>query len=252
MRGGTEPRHHVSEAMRSIPRIALDTLLGEELPDFERELRVRQVVDLARQTPFHAVGNVGNGMLLAGLFWSRLPHAAILGWLGVFTLVMGFEFLRWRRKRRWPVPTQVSRRAIRSTTIWALFCGLMWAVAMVFAFPIDDMPLQLLILFLAGGLGAGAVATMTSQPIACLAYPLGRGAAGGPDRVGSGPGDGGDGGTLPRRPGGVVAQRILQLRDDRARPHRQPDPGDQAAAGRAGGRVRGQPCQVDVPGQYEP
>ncbi len=156
--------------MRGIPRIALDTILRERLPEFEREIRVRQVVDLARQTPLHALGNLGNGALLAGIFWSRLPHAAIAGWLGLFTIIMGIGLVRWQRKRRWPPPKEVSRRAIRRTTAWAFFCGVMWAAALVFAFPQDDMPRQLLILFLAGGLGAAAVATMASQPIACICY----------------------------------------------------------------------------------
>ena len=64
----------------------LRTLLDEDLPEFETEVRVRQIVDLARQTPFHAVANVGNGILLASVFWDRLSHLAIIAWLGIFTV----------------------------------------------------------------------------------------------------------------------------------------------------------------------
>ena len=156
--------------MVSIPRIALSTLLDEPLPDFEQEIRVRQVVDLAKQTPIHAFGNLGNGALLAWVFWERLPHAAIAGWLGLFTVFSALQLSRWWRKRRWPPPTQVSRRAIQKTTGWALFAGVLWATAVVFAFPRDDMTLQLLILFLVGGLSAAAVASMSAQPVACIAF----------------------------------------------------------------------------------
>jgi signal transduction histidine kinase len=156
--------------MTSIARIALTTLMEDDLPEFERELRVRQVVDLSRQTPIHAFGNVANGGLLAWVFWSRLPHAPIAAWLGLFTLFSGFELARWWRKRRWPVPRQVSRRSILMTTGRALFVGGMWAVAVVFVFPRNDLALQLLILILVGGLGAGAAASMSAQPIACLAF----------------------------------------------------------------------------------
>jgi len=154
----------------STPRIALRTFLETDLPEFEAEIRVRQVVGLAKQTPIHAIGNLGNGALLAGVFWSRLPHAAIAGWLGLFALFTGFELVRWWRKRRWPIPKQASRRAIRATTGWALFAGAMWMAAVIFAFPRDSMQLQLLILFLVGGLGAGAVGSMAAQPIACFSF----------------------------------------------------------------------------------
>jgi signal transduction histidine kinase len=147
-------------------------LLSGDLTDFEMEVRVRQVLDLAKQTPVHAIGNVGNAMLLAAVFWHRLPHLPIVIWL---TLFIGFsivELVRWQRKRHWAAPARVSRRAIGRTTFWAFFAGLLWMAAIIYVFPHDDMPLQLLVMFLAGGLGAGAVASMPSQPVACAAYML--------------------------------------------------------------------------------
>ncbi|HEX4504397.1 MAG TPA: ATP-binding protein [Alphaproteobacteria bacterium] len=148
----------------------LRTLIDEDLPEFETEVRVRQIVDLARQTPFHAVANVGNGILLASVFWDRLSHPAIVAWLGIF---VGFSLLslyRWWRKRRWPAPPRVSRAALQRTTFSALIAGLLWAAAMIYAYPRDDISLQMIILFLAGGLGSGAVGTMPSQPVACAAF----------------------------------------------------------------------------------
>src|ERR1700761_2099773 len=105
----------------------LRTLLDEALPEFEAEVRVRQIVDLARQTPFHAVANVGNGILLAGVFWGRLSHAAIAVWLGIFAVFSTVGLYRWWRKRGWPVPAKVSRRALIRTTLVAFFAGLMGA-----------------------------------------------------------------------------------------------------------------------------
>ncbi len=148
----------------------LRTLLDEDLPEFETEVRVRQIVDLARQTPFHAFANVGNGVLLASVFWGRLSHAAIVVWLGLFTIFSTLGLYRWWRKRRWPVPAKVSRAALQRTTFSALVAGLLWAAAMIYAFPRDDMSLQMVILFLAGGLGSGAVGSMPSQPVACVGF----------------------------------------------------------------------------------
>ena len=155
--------------MSSTP-LFLRTLLDEDLPEFETEVRVRQIVDLGRQTPFHAVANIGNGILLASVFWGRLSHAAIAVWLGVFAVFSVAGLYRWWRKRGWPVPARVSRRALVRTTLFAFFAGLMWAAAVIYAFPRDDMTLQLVILFLVGGLGSGAVGSMPSQPVACVGY----------------------------------------------------------------------------------
>jgi two-component system, cell cycle sensor histidine kinase PleC len=148
----------------------LRTLLDEELPEFETEVRVRQIVDLGKQTPFHAVANIGNGILLASMFWGRLSHGAIAVWLGLFAVFSGLGLYRWWRKRGWPVPVRVSRGALRRTTLSALAAGILWAAAVIYAFPRDDMSLQLVILFLVGGLGSGAVGSMPSQPVACVAF----------------------------------------------------------------------------------
>jgi signal transduction histidine kinase len=150
--------------------LMLRTLLDEDLPEFETEVRVRQIVDLAKQTPIHAVANLGNAVLLSAVFWDRLSHVAIAIWLALF---VGFSILglhRWWLKRGWPVPVRVSRRAIQKTTAVAFVAGLLWAAAAVYAFPRGDMDLKLVILFLIGGLGSGAVGSMPSQPIACLAF----------------------------------------------------------------------------------
>jgi two-component system cell cycle sensor histidine kinase PleC len=150
--------------------LILRTLLEEDLPEFETEVRVRQIIDLAKQTPIHAWANMGNGLVLSVVFWGRLPHAAIILWLALFAGFCVIGLRRWWLKRKWPAPSKVSRRAIQRTTISALVAGLMWAVALAYAFPRDDMNFQIIILFLVGGMGAGAVATMPSQPIACLAF----------------------------------------------------------------------------------
>lgn len=150
--------------------LMLRTFLEEDLPEFETEVRVRQIVDLAKQTPIHAVGNVGNAILLSVVFWERLSHIAIASWLALFASFTAFGLYRWWLKRRWPVPVSVSRRSIQKTTVSAFAAGLLWATAMVYAFPRDNMNLQLVILFLAGGLGSGAVGSMPSQPVACLAF----------------------------------------------------------------------------------
>jgi signal transduction histidine kinase len=158
--------------MAGIAGIARRTLLNENLSEFEMEIRIRQVMDLAKQTPVHAIGNLGNGIIFAWMFWDRLSHTAIALWFLFFFILSAFQVLRWWRKRDWPIPTRVSRRSVLTATIWSFVAGCLWASAVAYAFPHDLATLQLLILFLVGGLGAGAVASMASQPVACMAFLL--------------------------------------------------------------------------------
>ncbi len=158
--------------MAGIAGIARRTLLNDDLSEFEMEIRIRQVMDLAKQTLVHAIGNLGNSIIFAWIFWDRLSHTAIVLWFMCFCILSAFQVHRWRRKRNWPIPTRVSRRSILTVTLWSLVAGCLWAVAVAYAFPHDLATLQLLILFLVGGLGAGAVASMASQPVACMAFLL--------------------------------------------------------------------------------
>jgi len=146
------------------------TVLNRDLSNFDAEIRVRQVVDLTKQTPIHAIANLGNGTVLAWVFWGRLPHWAILTWLGSFALFSALMLYGWNRKRGWPLPDRVSQRAILKMSAWSLCAGLLWATAVIYAFSPDSLPLQLLLLFLVGGLGAGAVASMAPQPIATVFF----------------------------------------------------------------------------------
>src|ERR1700677_234577 len=88
-------------AVMSNTPLCFRTLFDKDLPEFETEVRVRQIVDLAKQTPFHAVANVGNGILLASVFWGRLSHGAVAVWLGLFAAFSGLGLYRWWRKRGW-------------------------------------------------------------------------------------------------------------------------------------------------------
>jgi signal transduction histidine kinase len=157
-------------ASNSLFRTALDTLLKPTLPEFEEELRVRQVVDIAKQTPIYALGNLGNAVLLATTVWSSQPHAKLAFWFGLFALFSSFELRNWWRKRRWPLPKRASRRALTHSSLSALFAGLLWALAVMQVFPRQNTALQMLVLILIGGLCAGAVASMAPQPIACAAF----------------------------------------------------------------------------------
>ena len=83
-----------------LPRLAMRAAFAKAPSSFEMMLRVRQAVSLAKQTPTHAIGNLGNGVVLATVFWERSSHWIILLWLGLFAAVSGLQLSRWRRLHR--------------------------------------------------------------------------------------------------------------------------------------------------------
>ena len=159
----------VTDRTRSFD-LALRVLSKTDLSDFESEVRVAQVVSLARETPIHAIGNLGNGIVFVAAFWNTTPHWLAALWLLLFSAFAGVQLHRWHRKRSWPRPRQVSRRAVISTTIWSRAAGLLWSAAVIYIFPAGDISYQVLVVLLVGGLAAGAVASMAIQPAACLAF----------------------------------------------------------------------------------
>jgi signal transduction histidine kinase len=148
------------------------TLLTTDLSEVENEIRVRQVLNLAKQVPVHAVGNLGNGAVTAWVFWDRVPHLAIVAWLAVFAAFSARQLQRWWRARNRSVPRQIDRGPLLRATAWSFFAGSFWGIAAIFAFPPDSLPHQLFLAFVIGGVAAGAVASMAMQPLACMAYMM--------------------------------------------------------------------------------
>ena len=164
-------RRAAGELLRWISRrSAVRTLLENELPELESEIRLRQALHLAKQVPIHAAGNLGNGIATAWVFWDRVPHFAILSWLGLFTAFSAIQLQRWWQRRHRPPPSRVGRGALIRATAWSFVAGALWGLAASYAFPSDSLPHQLFLAFVVGGVAAGAVASMAAQPIACVAY----------------------------------------------------------------------------------
>ena len=164
-------RRAPGELLRWISRrSAVRTLLEDELPELESEVRLRQALHLAKQVPIHAAGNFGNGVVTAWVFWDRVSHFAILTWLGIFAGFSAIQLRLWWRRRHRAQPARVGRGALIRATVWSFFAGALWGMAASYAFPSDSLPHQLFLAFVVGGVAAGAVASMAAQPIACIAY----------------------------------------------------------------------------------
>ena len=177
-KGGKRPAARRSGGVTSAGAGALAGMLatwfGVEpmAPDVLARARVRQISILIRQTPLMAAISILNSALLAIALWQTTPHALLLGWVGVVWVVWAVVMLRWRRQRRREPPSTVSRATMRHAVMHTSLAGALWGFGAIILFP-PDAPLQQLVLaFVIGGMGAGAVAAMSSFPAACHAFIL--------------------------------------------------------------------------------
>ena len=170
---GGEARPSVGRALKRMVRRALPHASLTALPPaIAAEAHARQLAHLARQTPVYALGNIANATMTAWVFWDRLPHGAILLWLGLFAALLAYRLHQWWRWRRELPSRQAGEKALAQGRLWSLLAGLFWGAAVVYAFPAGALQWQLFLTFVVGGMAAAAVASLPLQPVACLAYTL--------------------------------------------------------------------------------
>ncbi|MHA1537211.1 MAG: PAS-domain containing protein, partial [Alphaproteobacteria bacterium] len=141
-------------------------------PDVTARARVRQIAILIRQTPLMAVISVLNAALLVVALWQTTPRPLLLGWLALTWTVWAAVMIRWRRQHRREPPLEVSRRTLRRAVLHSGIGGALWGLGAIALFPAVAPLQQLVLAFVIGGMGAGAVASMSAFPAACYAFIL--------------------------------------------------------------------------------
>ena len=146
--------------------------VGPMAADVAALTRVRQISNMVRQTPLMAAVSMLNAALLAIALWPTTPQPLILGWVGLTWAVWAAVMVDWRKHYRRQSRSKVGVATIRRAVLHSSFAGALWGLGAIVLFP-PDAPLQQLVLaFVIGGMGAGAVAAMSSLPAACYAFLL--------------------------------------------------------------------------------
>ena len=141
-------------------------------PDVLARARVRQIANLIRQTPLMAAVTILNSALLTIALWQTTSRPLLLGWLALVWAVWAVVMMRWRRQSRREPPRMVRPATMKRAVFHTSFAGALWGLGAILLFP-PDAPLQQLVLaFVISGMGAGAVASMSSFPAACHAFIL--------------------------------------------------------------------------------
>lgn len=134
------------------------------------ELRFQQIRTFARQTPQGVLGIAVNSILCCAVFWSVAPKPLLIGWLGLIAAFSVSRLLKYRRNAGRPRPKTVSTRAFRKAVFWSSLGGALWGAFFALIFPPDMVLHQTFLCFVAGGMMAGAAATLYAIPSASSAF----------------------------------------------------------------------------------
>jgi signal transduction histidine kinase len=137
-----------------------------------REIRIEQILLLSRHIPVIIAGNLLNCVLTTLFFWERGPRWLLVAWMAAIALFCVDRFRAWRASRRKARPADISPATIARSVWLAVVGGLLWGLVAIALFPVDSVPHQMLLVFVTGGMAAGALASLQSIPAATVAYIL--------------------------------------------------------------------------------
>ncbi|HET6331818.1 MAG TPA: PAS domain S-box protein [Polyangiales bacterium] len=139
-------------------------------PNIDDQVRAEQVRTLYGQSAPVLLANVLNAGIVCYALWSHASHTLLISWAGTMTFMVVVRILM--RKRYWAqddrTPADQETWGLRFT-IGSLCAGLLWGFAGGVLMP-DSLPHEVLIVFVIGGMGAGAAASIACYMPAYFAY----------------------------------------------------------------------------------
>jgi two-component system cell cycle sensor histidine kinase/response regulator CckA len=142
-----------------------------DVPDIDEQVRAEQIRTLYGQSVPVLSANVINALIISCALWSHTSHALLISWAATMTLMVVARILM--RRRYWSVESRPAadqeRWGIRFV-IGSLCAGLLWGFAGGVLMPADLFAQQVLIVFVIGGMGAGAAASIACYMPAYFAY----------------------------------------------------------------------------------
>jgi hypothetical protein len=133
------------------------------------QLRREQLNLLHRILPVVLAANLINGSLIGVLFADRIARPLLTGWWLLMIMMVAVRFGGWLWYRSRSAPEQMHRRCETFSILGSGASGILWGAAgFLFCVP-DDLHLVVLG-FVLGGMGAGALASLTPHIWTFYAY----------------------------------------------------------------------------------
>ncbi|MDH3473175.1 MAG: HAMP domain-containing histidine kinase [Rhodospirillales bacterium] len=140
------------------------------MENIEQRVRAGRIEALIGQQPMGMLANLVNSALLGVVLYPAWPSMWLSAWIGtvwVFTLLRGAIWVVFRGTLSDP---RMARRAGRFMVLLSGASGLLWGLPCVIFFPETPLALQGFIVFVLGGMSAGAIATLASHLPAFFAF----------------------------------------------------------------------------------
>jgi diguanylate cyclase (GGDEF)-like protein len=142
-RAGAGPEQDTTRATTSPQRVE----------DVTPEVFVEQI-RLLYQHPILIVVNIVNAALVVAVLWPRFPHPPLLAWLALFLVLIPIRLLiaHLQARHRWPAV-----RAATASVIGSALTGTAWGLLAFAIISASGIAYQVFIVFVLGGMTAGAV-----------------------------------------------------------------------------------------------
>jgi signal transduction histidine kinase len=137
-----------------------------------REIRAAQVSTVFRQMPIALAVNAVNAAITAVVLQQLGPSVLPLAWVSLVALVTAGRWALWRRYRRLRSKIDRDPRWSVFATCGSLLAGLCWGLGGVVLFPSTTVVGQIFLVFVIGGMCAGAVVVSASHLPTFLGFLL--------------------------------------------------------------------------------
>ncbi len=137
-----------------------------------QSIEAQQVRLLYAQVPTGLVASVLNAGITVFVLWNAVAHPVLIGWFALIVVVTLSRFMLVRMYRR-AAPTADCIHLWRTRFITGVAAaGIVWGMAGIVLFPPESIAHQVFLVFILGGMAAGAIATLSSVMPAFLVFFL--------------------------------------------------------------------------------
>lgn len=136
----------------------------------QAELRTAQVTAFRRLLPLIGVVYLVNATLVAAVFFSRVETWLLAAWLAAIWFLAFQCLASWYRHRHRPPATDIRPEHLSRIERTAWLSGVLWGAAGLLFFESGSLPHQVFLMFVLGGMAAGATAGLSFAPALWLGY----------------------------------------------------------------------------------
>lgn len=138
--------------------------------EWQRSVRREQLSALVRMTPYLALVNIANALLLGLVLGDSVPISVMAPWVVAIIVIALFMLVNWQRNKRRARRGSGSKKAVRRSSIFAAVVGFAWAMAApLFSSFLAHDEYVFLYIVLAGMVAGGAI-SLASVPRASIAF----------------------------------------------------------------------------------